>query len=145
MEGQFAFSVVLQKIQGYYKRPLLVAIDGRCGAGKTTLAALLEKEIGCNVVHMDHFFLQPEQRTKERMQEPGGNVDYERVLNEVMMPASQGLAFSYRRFNCKKMELSSLVKMEQNAVTIVEGSYSCQPALWDFYDLRVFLSIEKEE
>lgn len=145
MESQSALSVVLQQIHRHDKKPLLVAIDGRCGAGKTTLAALLKEEIGCNVIPMDHFFLQPGQRTKERMQEPGGNVDYERFLEEVMRPLSQGLAFSYRQFDCKKMELSSLIQMKPKDVTIVEGSYSCHPSLWDFYDLRVFLSIEPEE
>lgn len=145
MESQSAFSVVLQQIRDCNKKPLLVAIDGRCGAGKTTLAASLKEEIGCSVIHMDHFFLQPGQRTKERMQEPGGNVDYERVRDEVMVPLSQGLEFSYRKFDCKKMELSTLVRVKQSAVTIVEGSYSCHPSLWDFYDLRVFLSVEPEE
>lgn len=144
-EGKAACSAILQQIRGYHKKPLLVAIDGRCGAGKTSLAALLQEETGCNVIHMDHFFLQPGQRTKERMQEPGGNVDYERFLEEVMMPLSQGKAFSYRQFDCQKMELSSLIQMEQKDVTIVEGSYSCHPSLWDFYDLRVFLSIDPEE
>ncbi len=72
-------------------------------------------------------------------------MDYERVRDEVMIPLSQGRAFSYRQFDCQKMELSSLIRMEQNAVTIVEGSYSCHPVLWDFYDLRVFLSIDQEE
>ena len=145
MEGQSAVSMILQQIHNCNKRPLLVAIDGRCGAGKTSLAALLQEETGCNVIHMDHFFLQSGQRTKERMQEPGGNVDYERFLEEVMIPLSQGLAFSYRQFDCKKMELSSPVQMKQKDVAIVEGSYSCHPSLWDFYDLRIFLSIEPEE
>lgn len=145
MEGQHVCSVVLQQIHSMNKKPLLVAIDGRCGAGKTTLATLLEKKTGCNVIHMDHFFLQPGQRTKERMQEPGGNVDYERVLKEVITPLSQGMEVSYRRFDCKKMELSSLIQMKQNIVTIVEGSYSCHPALWDYYDLRIFLNIGPEE
>lgn len=35
---------------------LLIAIDGRAASGKTTLAAMLQKELNCNVVHMDHFF-----------------------------------------------------------------------------------------
>ena len=72
-------------------------------------------------------------------------MDYERFLEEVMIPLSQGLAFSYRQFDCKKMELSSPVQMKQKDVAIVEGSYSCHPSLWDFYDLRIFLSIEPEE
>lgn len=31
------------------------------------------------------------------------------------------------------------------AVTLIEGSYSCHPVLWDFYDWRVFLNISPEE
>lgn len=65
---------------------VLVAIDGRCGAGKTTLAARLQAELPCRVFHMDDFFLQPYQRTPERLQAPGENVDHERFLQEVLLP-----------------------------------------------------------
>ena len=80
------FSEIMRYIKECDKASMLIAIDGRCAAGKTTLAALLKKEINCNIIHMDDFFLRREQRTLERMQEPGGNVDYERVLREVMVP-----------------------------------------------------------
>jgi len=53
---------------------VIVAIDGRCGSGKTTLAALIAKEFDCSVFHMDDFFLPPGLRTPERLGEPGGNV-----------------------------------------------------------------------
>ena len=58
--------------------PYIVAIDGRCASGKSTLAAYLKSALACSVIHMDHFFLQPHQRTEKRLREPGGNVDYER-------------------------------------------------------------------
>ena len=138
-------SVVLQHIRESDSQPMLLAIDGRCAAGKTTLAAGLQAELDCNVIHMDHFFLQPAQRTKERLQEPGGNVDYERFLEEVMLPLNRGQSFWYQIFDCKKLELSSAVRVEPKAVTIVEGSYSCHPALWDFYAFRVFLDVEAKE
>ena len=32
-------------------RQILIAIDGNCTAGKTTLAAVLEKEYDCNALH----------------------------------------------------------------------------------------------
>lgn len=138
-------SVVLQQIHNHAGQPMLIAIDGRCAAGKTTLAAWLQEKTGCNVIHMDHFFLQPVQRTKQRMQEPGGNVDYERVRKEVMLPLKQGKPFSYQRFDCAKMEMSEHVQIEPNAITIVEGSYSCHPSLWEFYDMRVFLDVDLQE
>ena len=68
----------------------IIAIDGRCAAGKTTLAARLAKELGGDVIHMDDFFLPLELRTEERFREPGGNVHYERFKTEVLKPLEAG-------------------------------------------------------
>ena len=38
---------------------VLVAIDGKCTSGKTTLASKLTEIYDCNVFHMDDFFLRP--------------------------------------------------------------------------------------
>ena len=57
---------------------VLLAIEGGSASGKTTLSQLLSRIYGCTVFHMDEFFLRPEQRTPERLAEPGGNVDRER-------------------------------------------------------------------
>ena len=81
----------------------IIAIDGRCAAGKTTLAARLAKELGGDVIHMDDFFLPPALRTQERRSEPGGNVHYERFLTEVIPKLASGQAFSYQRFDCSRM------------------------------------------
>lgn len=127
------------------KPNLIVAIDGRCASGKSTLAGLLQKELNCNLIHMDDFFLRPEQRTPERLATPGENIDHERFLSEVLTPLCEGKEFSYRPFNCSKMALDSEVFVPLNSITIVEGSYSCNKSLWDCYDLRLFISVEKSE
>ena len=57
------------------KDMVIVAIDGKCTSGKTTLASKLTEIYDCNVFHMDDFFLRPEQRTPERFVEVGGNGD----------------------------------------------------------------------
>ena len=138
-------SAVLREIESREKKSLLIAVDGRCASGKTTFADTLQKEIGCTVIHTDHFFLRPEQRTEQRFNEAGGNVDYERLREEVMLPLSEGKHFSYRRFDCGKMELSSEIDVSPGSVTVVEGSYSCHPALWEFYDLRIFFTVDPQE
>lgn len=69
---------------------VLVAIDGPCASGKTMLAATVNKRFGGNVLHMDDFFLRPEQRTPERFAQPGGNVDRERFETEVLTPLLAG-------------------------------------------------------
>lgn len=114
-------------------------------SGENTLAAALQKEFACNVIHMDHFFLQPQQRTPERLAEPGGNVDYERFLSEVLLPLTESRTFSYRIFDCKCMDFSGEAKVCPNRLTIVEGAYSCHPKFADFYDLRIFLDVDHEE
>lgn len=122
-------------------RPLLVAIDGRCASGKTTLAAALQKNGGCEVVHMDDFFLRPEQRTKARYETPGENVDHERFLAEVLLPLYRGESAIYRPFDCLTQQLTDPVRLEPAPVVVAEGVYSCHPRLWPYYDLRIFLTI----
>lgn len=125
---------------------ILVALEGRCASGKTTLAGELGARYGWGVVHMDDFFLRAEQRTEERYATPGENVDHERFLEEVLLPLRSGQAARYRPFDCKTQRLSEEEKiMTPVGVTIIEGSYSCHPSLWEHYDLRVFLSVGREE
>jgi uridine kinase len=124
---------------------LLVAIDGRCASGKTSLAALLQDQLGCAVISMDHFFLRPEQRRAERLSTPGGNVDYERFGGEVLGPLVAGVDFCYRPYDCQRGELLSPVWVPRSAVTVIEGSYCCHPVLRDAYDVRAFLTVSPGE
>lgn len=121
-----------------------VAIDGSCGAGKTTLAAALSEHYRCDVLHMDDFFLRPEQRTAQRYAEAGGNVDYERFSQEVLAPLKAGEAFSYRPFDCRTFILAPAVPVVPGNLTIVEGSYSLHPYFGEAYDLKIFLTVSEE-
>ena len=48
------------------RKPYIIAIDGPCASGKTTVAAKIAEEWDASVIAMDDFFLRPEQRTEER-------------------------------------------------------------------------------
>ena len=126
------------------RQPLLIAIDGSCTAGKTTLSGKLAEQYDCNVFHMDDFFLRPQQRNDERFAETGGTVDYERFWEEVLTPLASGLAFSYRPFDCKSFTLSSPVQVEPKRLNIIEGSYSLHPYFGDIFDLKILLTVEPE-
>jgi len=124
---------------------IIIAIDGNCAAGKSTIATHLSKKFDCNIFHMDDFFIRPEQRTKERYATPGGNVDYERFKEEVLAKIKMEESFEYRSFNCKSMDLGKPIAVESKKLNIVEGSYSMHPELVSAYDFRVFLRISKKE
>ena len=140
------FAAVKQRIDALLKRKdfVTVAIDGKCTSGKTTLAARLAQSYDCNVFHMDDFFLRPEQRTPERFAETGGNVDYERFREELLLPLLSGGAFSYRPFDCQTFTLSAPVSVAPKKLNIVEGTYSHHPYFGDVYDLKVFLQVSEE-
>ena len=108
---------------------LTLGILAHVDAGKTTLSARLARERGWSVIHLDHFFLRPEQRTSRRLERPGGNVDHERFLEEVLLPLERGEAPVYRPFDCRAQALGEPVAVRPGPVVLVEGSYSCHPAL----------------
>lgn len=123
----------------------IVAVDGRCASGKSTLAELLAMVTGAGVVHMDDFFLPSELRTEARLKEPGGNVHYERFRTEVLPALNCSEDFSYRRFDCSRMELGEERKVTGKGILVVEGAYSCHPKLGNYMTLRVFSDVESKE
>ena len=137
--------IPLIKREALTKTPFLVAIEGRCASGKTTLAAELARRLGASLIHMDDFFLRPEQRTPARLAIPGENIDHERFLSEVLLPLRAGKPFAYRPFSCRSQTLTAPVTVEPGPIAIVEGVYSCHPDLRKHYDLRLFLTVDPEE
>ena len=126
------------------KDTVIVAIDGKCTSGKTTLASKLAEIYDCNVFHMDDFFLRPEQRTPERFAEVGGNVDYERFREEVLFPLKDGKNFSYRPFDCSTFTLAPPVVVTPKKLNIIEGTYSHHPYFSNPYDLLILLTVDEE-
>lgn len=138
---------VIERIERVYteRERVFVAIDGPCTSGKTTLATVLQRHFGGNVLHMDDFFLRPEQRTPERFAEPGGNVDRERFEDEVLAPLAAGKIAQYRPWDCHTGDFAASRNVEPARLTIVEGSYSMHPALRGYYDLMICLTIDSGE
>lgn len=133
---------LLQKLRTLPGKERVIAIDGRCAAGKTTLAGWLAGELGGDVIHMDDFFLPPELRTIDRRREPGGNVHYERFLTEVIPNLRNDRGFSYQRFDCSCMALGEWLPVQNDSFVFVEGAYSCHPVLGEYMDRKVFLDID---
>ena len=101
------------------KENILIAIDGRCAAGKTLLARSISEYFTADVIHMDDFFLRPEQRTAERYKSAGENIDHESFLAEVLIPLSFGKSFSYRPFDCSTMSLGEEISVEPKSETLI--------------------------
>lgn len=126
-------------------RPAVAAADGRCGSGKSGLAAAARQVISCQVVHMDGFYLPPEHRGADWESIPAGNMDLERFSREALRPALEGRPVRYRPCVCRTGQPGEEEAPEGFPLTLVEGSYSHHPALADAYRLKIFLTCAPEE
>lgn len=125
------------------KSKIIIAIDGNCGAGKTSLANALREAYHCDIIRMDDFFLQSYQRTPQRLEEPGGNIDYERFIKEVVTLLRAGAnSITYKPFSCETMSLLEPVVAAVGEILIIEGTYSLHDLYDDIYDLKIFLEID---
>jgi uridine kinase len=126
------------------KEEYILAIDGKCTSGKTTFSKLLEEIYDCSIFHMDDFFLQPFQRTPERYKEPGGNVDRERVEQEILISLKHKEDVYYSKFNCYTMKLENKIHVPYKPKNIIEGSYSMHPSLQKYYTMSICVDIAND-
>lgn len=131
----------LEKLSGQGR--LIIAMDGHAASGKTTAGDYLAKHYKGNVIHMDDFFLPFAMRTAERMKTPGANIHWERFLEEVWKPLSEGKPFEYRRFDCRSGDYGASYHHLPAAVNIIEGAYSMRPGYLK-YDIGVFFESGSE-
>lgn len=134
------FLPLFEEIDKRGKRGIF-AVEGGSASGKSTLAETLSEIYDCTVFHMDDFFLQPHQRTKERFDQVGGNIDWERFEKEVLQPLSRKKTVNYQKFDCSTMQLQKPIEIMPKELVIVEGAYSMRQELAKYYDFSAFLDI----
>ena len=114
----------------------ILAIDGQCGSGKTTIADLLKEIYNASVVRMDDFFVPPALRDEPHKKLP---VHYERFEEEVLPNLRTDSDFFYTAFDCSKMDYGDKVSVENKGLVIVEGSYSLAPRFGRYYDISAYV------
>lgn len=136
---------LLMKLRSFKdQRATYIAIDGRCGSGKSLMADELRYIFDGQIIRMDDFFLPFDLRSKERLEEPGGNVHYERFKDEVKEPLLRGQNPNYGVFSCKTMSINSYDLILNRGYIFIEGSYSLREDLRDLYHLGIFMDVNSQ-
>lgn len=146
-EYAFFFSVlntIQEKLSKVDKKPLMISIDGRCGSGKTFLAEIIHRVFPCNIFHTDDYYMPLNKRQENWEKIPGGNMNFERLKENVILPSINGSKVIYQPFDCKTDSLKNAVTVEPSNIVIIEGSYSNHPSLGENYDFKIFLTCQKE-
>lgn len=146
--AELRFALLLPLLDAIYKlsgvggQTLLVAIDGKCGSGKTSAAAALAELTDAAVIHCDDFFLPRQLRTEQRLAQVGGNIHYER-LAQVLSEARKGQPFEYERYDCSCGRFVP-VSFEPKRIVVVEGSYALHPALRHMYSVKALVRVDEQ-
>jgi uridine kinase len=111
------------------KEVVLLAIDGTGGAGKTTLAELLQKEIKNSViVQLDDFYSPTLQAA-----------DLLRLKEQVILPLYNHHEAKYQKYLWETDGFSDWHILKPEGIIIFEGVYSLDKNIRDYYDLKVWI------
>ena len=119
------YDSVLQAIAHKQKTaaaPVLVAIDGRCGSGKTGLARLIRHVFSCPIIHIDDFYLPFSDRPRGWDGIPGGAIDLDRILTQVLLPARAGTSILIQPFDCHTGTWGAVTTIPPAPLLVLEGS-----------------------
>jgi uridine kinase len=136
-------------------RAILVGIDGRGGSGKSTFAALLQGALRSaglttvTTVSADGFVLNLRQEdwlplpSRPDIRAPY-RLDIDRLRREVLEPLRSGRSARFIHRDWWNAEKAELRVIHSQGVVLVEGTYSLDKRLRDFYDVRTFLECPEE-
>jgi uridine kinase len=126
------------------RRPLLVAIDGIGGAGKSTLAGAVAARLGATIVEGDDFYRDmpaAERNALSAAQGADRYFDHQRLRAEVLAPLRRGRPARYLRYDWDAGRLGSAqaVVAADAELLLVEGVYTSRRQLRDLLDMVVWV------
>ncbi|MBQ4103073.1 MAG: AAA family ATPase [Clostridia bacterium] len=136
-------AVIALRNVDFTKKHIVISIDGNSASGKSTLAENLANLLNAETVHCDDFFLPQEMRSKERLNEVGGNIHYERLKEEVIDKLRKPTVISYKAYNCQSGDFKNKFLMNKKVI-IIEGAYSSHPYFENYADFKIFLKVDEE-
>ncbi|MFZ5892545.1 MAG: uridine kinase family protein [Myxococcota bacterium] len=125
-------------------QPLVVALDGRSGVGKSTWAKALATQLDATLIEGDDFFAGGVEVRRDRPQERAAACIDWQSQRKVLSELRAGRAASYQAFDWLAFDGRLRVeatRCEARRVVLLEGVYSARPELRDLLDLRILLRV----
>jgi uridine kinase len=144
-------SVLCQRItslQRATRTPVLVALDGRSGAGKSTVAALVAAQLGALVIDGDDFYRGGSDAYWDALgpaEKMDLVIDWERQRS-LLEQLRRGEAATWQPYDWDADDgrLGAPVTAGPAGVVLLDGAYSARPELSDLYSQRVLLTVPRD-
>ncbi len=133
------------------KAPILVALDGGSGSGKSAVASLVAEELDAALIQSDDFYAANISDADWELRTPRARaadaIDWQRLRAEALEPLLAGkpakwhaldFAAGVRPDGTYAMR-TDFVEREANSVIVLDGAYSTRPELADLIDLSVLV------
>lgn len=127
--------------------PVVVAVDGRSGTGKSTLSTWMAECLEGTRVDQDDFYAGGdiyEWRRLTPQQKADRVIDWKRVRATVLLPLRAGKVASWHPFNWETMTglAPDLITAWPSNLLILDGAYSARPELADLIDLSILVVLD---
>ena len=127
------------------KALVLVGIDGRGGAGKSTFARALAEQLGdAAVIEFDDFYRPSATRLPPGDPDIGGNFEWRRLRDQVLLPLARGEEARYQRYDWGTDSMAEWHSVPAGGIVLVEGNYSTREELRALYDFRIWVDAPHE-
>ncbi|MGE7931175.1 kinase [Viridibacillus arvi] len=153
---ELAEKILLQfATRKFKKRPLIVAIDGLSGAGKTTLVKKLEQELSNNnssvvIIHIDDHI-----EKKHKRYETGHEEWYEYYylqwdIKMLTISLFEGLKSNKKNITLPYYDKSTdtisakQISVAVDSIILIEGIFLQRKEWREFYDYTIFLDCPRE-
>ena len=127
------------------ERVVLVGIDGRGGAGKSTFARALAARLAqASVIEVDDFYRPSATRLPAGDPDIGGNFEWRRLRDQVLLPLRRGEEARYQRYDWGADAMAEWHTVPPRGTVVIEGNYSTREELRDLYDFRIWVEAPAE-
>lgn len=122
------------------RKPIIIAVEGFGGAGKSTFATNLKRALGdASVIEIDDFFLKDVKSDATK-----SNFDRKRLTKQVLAPARSGQPIVYQKLEWDTNTLSKPLKVLAVSYLIIEGVSSFHPDIANYMDYKIWVEASKE-